>query len=678
VGRGCFPTHTGLFRTGKDRFFMRIFAIAAALLLSPWAVGAQEDVFSLDGLVVTVSPTPLSVQAVTRHVTILNGDDLRASGITNVADALRDIGGVDIVRNGSFGANTSLFMRGGESDHTLVLVDGVQVNRAGGGFDFSALPIDNVERIEVVRGPSSALYGSDAMAGVIQVVTRSGRGAPRVGTRVETSSFREPRGVLVDGVRLSADLTGGSDRFAYSAALSRESTNGILDFNNRFLRSVFSGRAGFVPDDRTRIDLSVGVTDRTYHRPTDGSGQVVDRNAFDFGDETLADLRVTRSLTERLELQGLVGVSEVNGGTDDAPDDPADMESFTSLDHFRRATGELRANLHVGPAVLTLGGELERERQRSFSESTSSFGDSYGRSEDERFNRAAFVHATGERGRIALNAGARLEDNERFGTGVTWQGGVSAELPGSRGTRVRASVGTAIKEPSFFENFATGFVIGNPNLDPERSRAWEVGLEHETSAGVTLQATWFDQRLEDLIQYTFAPPSPDDPNYYNVAGAASRGLELGADLRRRAFDAHAAYTWLHTEVTNSGFDSGPGAELVDGDRLLRRPTHTFAVGGSALVTERGRAYTSVSYVGERADRSFDPVTFAATREELPSYLLWTAGTEWTVLHEGARWPSVSISVRVENLLDESYQEAWGFASPGRQLFLGVSMGMAGG
>jgi vitamin B12 transporter len=657
---------------------MRILTIATALLLFPWAVGAQEDVFSLDGLVVTVSPTPRSVETVTRHVTILDGSELRASGIASVADALRDVAGVDVVRNGSFGATTSLFMRGGESDHTLVLVDGVQVNRAGGGFDFSSLLIDNVERIEIVRGPSSALYGSDAMAGVIQVITRSGRGAPRVGARVETASFREPRGVLVDGLRLSADLTGGSDRFAYSAALSRESTDGLLDFNNRFRRSVFSGRAGFVPDDRTRVDLSVGVSDRAYHRPTDGSGQVVDRNAFDFGDETLSDLRVTRSVSEHVELQGLLGVSELDGGTDDAPDDSSDAESFRSLDHFRRATGELRANLYLGSAVVTLGGELESERQRSFSESTSSFGDSYGRSEDERSNRAAFVHATHERGLVALNAGVRAEDNERFGTGVTWQSGISVHLPGRPGTRVRASLGTAIKEPSFFENFATGFVIGNPDLDPERSRAWEVGAEHAMEGGVTMQATWFDQRLEDLIQYTFAPPSPGDPNYHNVAGAASRGLELGAAVRRQSFDVRAAYTWLHTEVTNSGFDSGPGAELVDGDRLLRRPTHTLAVGGSAVLMDRGRAHTSVSFVGERADRSFDPVTFAPTRESLPSYVLWTVGTEWRILDAGPRRPSVSVSARVENLLDESYEEAWGFAAPGRQLYLGLSMGMAGG
>jgi vitamin B12 transporter len=657
---------------------MRILPIAAALLLFPWAVGAQEDFFSLDGLVVTVSPTPRALQSVSSHVTILEGSELRANGLTSLADALRDVAGVDIVRSGSFGATTSLFMRGGESDHTLVLVDGVQVNRAGGGFDFASLTTDNVERVEVVRGPASALYGSDAMAGVIHVVTRTGRGAPRVTARVESSSFAEARDELVDGARWSADIAGGSDRFGYSASLSRESSQGILDFNNRFLRSVFNGRAAFMPDERSRMDITVGITDRQFHRPTDGSGQVVDRNAYDFGDELLASLRLSRDLTDRVELQAILGVSGIDGGTDDAPDDSADTSAFASLDHFRRTSGEVRTNVTLGPTVLSMGAELEEERQRSFSESTSSFGTSFGRSESERQNRAAFVHASTDRGLFAANAGARLEDNERFGRGITWQGGVSAHLPGQPGTRLRASVGTAIKEPSFFENFATGFVIGNSDLDPERSRSWEVGLEHTQGDHVTLQATYFDQRIEDLIQYTFAPANPGDPNYYNVAGAASRGVELGAKLHWGALEAGAEYTWLHTEVTNSGFDSGPGAELVDGESLLRRPTHTFAIRGARPVTPRGRVHTKLSFVGSRADRSFDPATFAATREELSGYLLWTVGGEWTVLSASGERPDLSVSVRAENLLDESYHEAWGFQAPGRQIYLGVSIGLGGG
>jgi vitamin B12 transporter len=327
--------------------------------------------------------------------------------------------------------------------------------------------------------------------------------------------------------------------------------------------------------------------------------------------------------------------------------------------------------------VLTLGGELEQERLRSFSESRSSFGTSFGRSENERLNKAVFVNATGERGLLALNAGARLEDNERFGTGLTFQAGAAAHLPRRAGTRLRASLGTAIKEPSFFENFATGFVLGNADLDPERSFSWEVGLEHEISPGFRLEATYFDQAFEDLIQYTFVPPSPGDPNYYNVAGANSRGVELGVEGIIGVVEAGAAYTWLRTQVTNSGFDSGPSAELVDGAALLRRPSHSVSVRAAAAVTDVLRVHSSARYVGVRADRSFDPVTFSATREELSAYVLWAMGGEWDVLAADGRRPDVALSVRVENLLGESYQEAWGFDAPGRQLYVGLSLGVGG-
>jgi vitamin B12 transporter len=279
---------------------------------------------------------------------------------------------------------------------------------------------------------------------------------------------------------------------------------------------------------------------------------------------------------------------------------------------------------------------------------------------------------------LALNGGVRLEDNERFGQSATWQAGVAAHAPGRPGTRLRFSIGTAIKEPSFFENFATGFVIGNPDLDAERSRSWEVGLEHELAGRATLQATYFDQHLEDLIQYTFSPPNPGGPNYFNVAGAASRGVELSADARLGLLEAGASYTWMKTEVTNPGFDSGPSAELVDGEALLRRPTHTFALRGARSILNRGRIHTSLTFVGARADRSFDSTTFAAAREELPSYLLWTLGGGWDVLDADGRRPGVALSVRVENLLDEEYQEAWGFGAPGRQLYLGLSLGFGGG
>jgi len=654
-------------------------AVAALFLgVRSAGVSAQQDALSLDGLVVTASPTPRSAESVASHVTILEGDDLRAGGLATLGEALREVPGLDVVRSGSFGAVTSVFLRGGESDHVLVLVDGVQVNQAGGGFDFASLTTDNVERVEIVRGAASALYGSDAMAGVIHVVTRIGRGAPRMGASVQTVHYSESRDELLDGVRWSADVVGGSERFGYSASFGREVVDGILAFNNRLLSTVISGNARFLPDDATGLALTLRLTDREFHYPTDGSGQVVDRNAFGFGDESLASLTLTRSVTEALELRARIAVHETDSGTDDEPDDPSDTDGFKSLDHFRRAIAELRASVFLGSVVATIGGEVEEERQRSFSESASAFGTFYGRSESERENLAAFAHLTGSHGVLAFNAGARVEDNERFGTGATWQTGMAAHLPGRSGTRARASIGTAIKEPTFFENFATGFATGNPELDPERSLSWEVGIEHELGSGLTLQATYFDQELEDLIQYTPVVPSPGDPNFDNVAEASARGLELGVDMRAGALEGGAAYTWLDTRVENPGFDSGPDATFVDGLALLRRPTHTLALRATGTVGGRGRVNTRLSFVGERADRSFDPVTFAATRRRLASYLLWTLGGEWEILPARARRPSVTLTVRGENLLGASYEEVWGFRAPGRQLYIGARMLVGGG
>jgi vitamin B12 transporter len=142
-------------------------------------------------------------------------------------------------------------------------------------------------------------------------------------------------------------------------------------------------------------------------------------------------------------------------------------------------------------------------------------------------------------------------------------------------------------------------------------------------------------------------------------------------------EAGAAYTWLSTEVTDSGFDSGPDASYVEGETLLRRPTHALAFRAAGTVAERGRLFTRVSYVGTRADRMFDPLTFAPTRVELDGYTLVTLGAQWNLVEQAARRPSISLSLRAENLFDETYQEAFGFRAPGRQIYMGVTMGLGG-
>lgn len=637
--------------------------------LMPCAAVAQADVFSLEGLVVTASPTLRAADAVASHVTVLSGEDLRANGVRSLSEALRSVPGVGVVQNGSFGATTSIFLRGGESDHTLVLVDGVQVNQAGGGFDFAWLTTDNVERVEIVRGPSSALYGSDAVAGVIHVITRTGRGPPRGDLTFEAGSY---------GRRdLSADFQAGTDRAAYSASLSKRTTDGVLAFNNGHALTVLSGSARLRPDDDTRVGVTVRLTDSEYRFPTDGSGAVTDTNALTFADATSAQITMSHALNRFVTVDAALGLNETDGGTDDQQDGAADtlgFYGFTSLDHFRRASGELRSHVRFDRGVLTVGFEAEEESQRSFTESASEFGPSSGRSESQRTNRALFLHGTGEIAGVSFNVGGRTEDNERFGTIGTWQAGVSWLASRRLGTRLRAQVGTAIKEPTFFENYATGFAVGNPDLDPERSLAWEVGVGQELLRGaLTARATFFDQAFEDLIQYTFMPPAPGDPNYYNIAAATSRGMEVDVALRTGAFEGGLAWTWLDTEVTDAGFDQGAGATFVTGEPLLRRPQNTLGLSASVVAGARVHVFARLSVLGARGDRDFS--TFPATPVALPRYEVLSIGGDWTVLESEAGRPRLSITVRADNVLDERYQEVLGFQAPGRGLYVGVSAGL---
>jgi vitamin B12 transporter len=644
--------------------------IAGALAGAVRPAAAQVDVFSLDGLVVTAAPNAREEEATASHVSVLDGEQLRALGFRSLADALRDVAGLHVVRGGSFGATTSVFLRGGESDYTLVLVDGVQVNQAGGGFDFAGLTTDNVERVEIVRGPASALYGSDAVAGVIHVITRVGRGAPTASLSYEGGTFGRQD--------WAADFQAGTDRAGYSVSASRRTSDGILDFNNGSVNTTVSGLARIQPDDRTDVQVALRISDREYQFPTDGSGAVVDENAFTFEDGVTTRLSVMRTLSDVVSVEALIGLNQTNGGTDDAPDSLADtlgFYAFSSLNDFKRATGEVRANVDLGGGLLTAGYEYEQERQRSFTESLSSFGPFNARSESERRNHAGYLHATGAFSTLAFNAGSRLEDNQRFGRFLTWQLGAAwAALP-SVGTLVRASIGTAIKEPTFFENFATGFAVGNPDLDPERAFSWEFGVEQPLLANrLRLSVTFFDQSYEDLIQFTFAPPDPGDPNFFNIAAATSRGLELDGEFDLGPVSAGGTWTWLDTEVTDSGFDSGEGAAFVKGEALLRRPGSAFAfrVGTSSA---RVDIRADLSIVGERSDRDFS--TFPATPIALAGYTLLAIGGEWRVTESREGRPGFAVQLRAENLLAEDYQEVFGFGAPGRALYLGGRVSFGG-
>jgi vitamin B12 transporter len=645
-------------------------ALAWRLAAVPQPLVAQDlgDTVRLREVVVTATRLATPLAATTAAVTVVTGDELRAHGFATVADALRFVPGADVVETGPRGGTTSLFLRGGESGYVRVLLDGVPLNPPGEAYDFANLTTDDVERIEIVRGPASVLYGSDAVSGVVQVFTRRGLGPARWRAGVDGGTFASRA--------FDLGVAGGrAEGVAGSLSWSRFATDGIYAFNNGYRNDVASGSLSLAPDGRTTARAALRYTDDVYHYPTDGSGNVVHHNQYSTGREALASLDAGRFVTPHLEARLLLGLTEGRGTVDQEPDGPGDtlgFYGFQSYDRLSRRSADARVNLYAAQGtVLTGGAAFETEAERGHNASQSQYGPSSGSLVVSRWNRAYYAQAvTDLDARLALNAGARVEDNQAFGTFLTYRSGIAYRRGG---TRLRAALGTAFKEPSFFENYATGYVIGNPALKPERSTSWDAGVEQSLLAGrVWVSATWFAQRFRDLIQYTSTAPVSGGPNYYNVAAANASGLELEArGSLARGLDVAARYTYLATRAADSGFD---GATFALGRRLLRRPTHAASLDAAYGASGGAGASLTVQYVGDRDDEDFS--VFPGRRVVLPAYVrVDLAGEVPLLAGRGAR-PRVTATARVENLLDERYEQVLHF--PARRRAVSVGLKLAGG
>ena len=651
----------------RQRFGRGLTIGFTAALAMAW--GAISDVHAqvppdsalLPPIVVTATRVPTRADRLGQRVTVLSGADLRAAGVATVADALQNVAGLSVVRTGAPGAATSVFVRGGESDYVKVLVDGVPVNEPGGAYDFAHLTLDNVDRIEVLRGPGSVLYGSDAVSGVVQVFTRAG------GRRLEAGA----RAGTLGTVELDAAVEAGGPTAGFGLGARWTGSDGLYPLNNRYENRALSARFRVTPDQRTDIGLVLRLTDADFHYPTDGAGNVVDQNQHQLTDMTTLGLEVARRVGSRVEARLALTSNEIGGGFDDVPDGPGDTlgaYAFRSQRDLKRRGADGRVLVTLADALrLIVGGAFEHERERATSRSESEFGPFETEVDAARDNWAGYVQLSADGGPAAVTAGLRVDENERFGTFVTYRAGGSLGLP--TGVRLFGSMGSAFKAPLFFEQFGGTFVIGNPDLDPERSTSWDAGVEQALWGGrVRASATYFGQRFRDLIQFTFTPSTPGGPNYLNVAAARADGVELEARVHPApGFSVGAQYTHLRTEVTDAGTLPADDAAFRLGDRLLRRPTHSVALDARATAG-RVRASGAVRRVGARADADF--AAFPAVRLTLPAHTVVDLGGEVELPRFTAALPAVVLTARVENVFDETYQEVFGFPARGRIVLVG--------
>jgi outer membrane cobalamin receptor len=640
------------------------------------ALGALTETVTISAAQVELplSRTPDSVS-------VLAGEDLQAHQIAVLSDALRLVPGLSVAQSGSPGSVTSVFPRGGESDYTLVMLDGVRLNAFGGGLDFSQLPATGIERVEVVRGPQSALFGSDAIGGVVQITTRQG-GKPRGEVSLEGGSF--------GSTRATAGSSGSLGLWRWGGSVERLATN---NWNGHAPTGVLVSN-----DDYTTHDLSFNVGRSLTHsdvRATFAMGHWDRGNPGPFGSNPIGAFMgidtYSRGITDTRSAS-VHATHDWNGTMRQRAD--ATWGSFETrfLSTYglsdastRRLTARTQfdASLNTRLGVST-GVDVQSERAGStFITGSTDTPVPVRRLVLGYFGEARFDASS----RVFIAAGARLEmiRRDQLESNLTGfvprpafasdtvrslnpkaSAGWMVRAPDSTHdgwTRLHVSAGTGIRPPDALEIAFTD----NPRLKPERSRSVELGLEQGLGGGATtLGATGFLNSYTDLI--VSVGQALQDASQYrsdNISNARARGVELSAATRARwGLAVRAGYTWLDTEVLAvNGLPGVAPPPFNTGDPLIRRPRHQ----GSVDLTFTRARVTAFARAGLRG-RVLDVE---------PSYgafggLFSAAG--YTVVDAGLTvrlWRQVDLFARSTNLLDRRYEEVLGYPALGRSVWVGV-------
>jgi outer membrane cobalamin receptor len=648
---------------------------------------AEDVVVSAAQVEVPISQTPSAV-------TVITGAELRARQLTTIADALREIPGLSVVRTGTAGAVTSVFPRGGESDYSLVFVNGIEANTFGGGFDFAHLSADDVERVEIVRGPQSALYGSNAIGAVIRIVTREA-GPVRADASLEFEPERVHRSVpasdaMFRNSRFSASTSGSRGNWFWGAGVehlasagldAQRAADGEIVDNDDYARSETGASGGWRGERGAMVrgEVRFERDERGFPGPF-GSNPIgafagIDRVSRGVDDRWLGSVGGTLPSGSRVHTTGQVTWNTIDS------DFASPFGPSTSSSRRWTARGQTDMRLTAG-LDASAGIELQREQAKS-TYITNDAGDGI---PVKRTVAGYFGELRWQpRPRFSATGGARLEDIRRQAlagfdsaysprppfpedrvvsvnprVAVAWY----ARPETGTSTRLRAAAGTGIRPPDAFEIAFTD----NPSLKPERSRSVEGGVDQAFASGHALvEATVFHNTFDDLIVATGPFTGVSRFRTDNISNARANGLELGGTFRARpramGIDARLTYTFLSSEILSVDRASAAPPPFTVGDPLLRRPRQQW----SADVTgTRGRA--TLWLRGGGRGRTLDVEPSEGTFGGLfyaNGYAVWNAGGAWKLVR------GAEVFGRIDNLADRRYEEALGFPASGRAAIVGL-------
>lgn len=560
-------------------------------------------------------------------VSVITAAEIESLGVDFLVDAIATVPGVSVNQNGSYGGVASVRIRGASSEQTLVIIDGVVANdptSPGGGYDFARIDPSSVERIEILKGPQSTLWGTDAIGGVVNIITKRPEDDFAAKVFAEGGSF--------DTLRAGGEISGSSERADFRLAATRHDTDGISkadqangnDEADGYESTTLNVRGGINLGADARLQASLSFTDASAEFDSyvfDAEGSVGDGDETSENSELLADVTLRLPLFDgRLENLFLLGYADI------------ERDSFSGGVFSFGSEGERRQYRYQGTfainAVNRIAFGMERENTKSSDEDTSI---------DGLFALYELQPLEG----LSLTAGLRRDDHERFGAETT--GRLAAAYRLSDQLSFSASWGEGFKAPTLFQTtfFCCGATTPNPDLAPETSDAFDVGFTFNTRDGRgEFGLTYFDQDTRNLITFDFAIGG-----YENIAIAHSRGFELQGSYRFAEW-AGVALSYTYVDATD-----GDGAELV------RVPRHS---GDMTLTLRPDRPFSGslmLRYNGAEQD----------------------AGGEidgWVRVDVAGRYrlsPAVELFARVENLFDEQYQQVLGYGTPGLSGYFGASL-----
>lgn len=608
-----------------------ILLILVVLCFASDLIAAEEETVKVGEVVVSATKIEESVEETTSSVQIINSETIEKINVEFIPDVLERLSELNIIQNGGAGKQATIILRGGSSSQTLILVDGVKVKSTTlGTFDFAGITSDDIERIEIVKGPQSTIYGSEAMAGVINIITKKGSGK----TETEVSIEAGAQGTF----NPSATISGGSSKFDYRITASKFFTDGISNAKagsekDGYENSSISGKFGMRPNEKVEFK----VTGKYYNDRSDlDSFGADDPNYVQEGKHYILSGKGIIYLLDNWEQ--VLSLSRISDSLDYT--DPDTFFNNSEIDTSIN-TVDWQHNLYVSDAyIFTLGTEHRDEQ-----------GENKGVFDKSVDNKALYFNSKLKllEDDLIINAGTRYDDHKTFGDKTTYRVGSIYNVRKLM-LKIKGSYGTGFRAPTLnelFYNDAWGS-SGNVNLKPETSNSWEAGIEKIlVKDRASLTVTYFEQDYENLIEWVESPPGSWLYSPQNISKAEVKGIEAGITAKiTDNLTVISSYSHLDTENKDTG------------KRLTRRPDDKFTLSAECSHKSVSLAATYI-YVSDVYDSS--------SKRDLDSYSLVNMSGSY------ALYDNLKFFVRIDNLFDKDYETAGDFNTPGLSAFGGIKL-----